>query len=98
MARYSGAAGESLQYVENVIVDQAGVDGLLFDGIARASVVEYAQVHAAKVFEIAGRRVRLPASPLLMMLGLQLGVVEIRRRSAVEDFESRGPRPGQRGN
>lgn len=94
----SGAAGESLQYVENIIVDQAGVDGLLFDGIARASIVEYAQVHAAKVFEIAGRRVRLPASPLLMMLGLQLGVVEIRRRSAVEDFESRGPRPGQRGN
>lgn len=94
----SGAAGESLQYVENIIVDMAGADGPLFDGIARASVVEYAQVYSSKAFLVAGRRINLHANPLLAMLYLQVGMVEIRRKTAVEVFEGQGPRPGRRGD
>ena len=91
----SGAAGESLQYVENIMVDEADV---LFDGMVRASVVEYAQVYSSKAFLVAGRRINLHANPLLAMLYLQVGMVEIRRKTAVEVFESQGPRPGRRGD
>lgn len=94
----SGAAGESLQHIESEIVATGGADGQLFDGIARASIVEYAQVYASKAFLVAGRRINVHASPLLAMLGLQVGMVEIRRKTAVEVFEGQGPRPGRRGD